>query len=920
MQKDRGKEFTWYSLKRSEVVQKLNSSKDDGLSSSEVSKRLNDYGSNSFIREDKYRLLKIFFANFKNFLIYVLFAAALISLFAKEKLEFYIILFIIIITIVLSFIQEFSADRTVKALNNLRPKDVTVIRNSKKISIMPENLVPGDIVLLNRGDLIPADMRILECNGISADEAILTGESVSKPKSEKVLEKSGVAISSTTNILYASTSITSGSGKGIVYATGFDTEIGKLSENIQQIKTTKSPLQKKIDAMSKRISLIVIVVCIMMFITMLSSGVSVSLALLIVSAVAVAGIPESFPLAMTLSLSRGVKKMAQKNALLKNLNSVETLGNTTVICTDKTGTLTENKMKISKLFFGLKETLDVQGVAYVPDYKIFKNSKTISSKDLNDNFFISSILCNNSSLYKENEQWKLEGEPTEGAFISLAQSQGYDEVKLRDEYKKIHEEPFTPEKKYMITVHRDKSKKSSLVSMKGAAERVLMRCAHYRDERGKIYSFSKTDKKHFLDLIEKQTSDGFRVMAVASKHLTQSTNDKLNSHFENGFTLEAIVGIEDPIREQVFSAVEECMNAGIKIVMVTGDHKLTALSIAKKLKIITSDKDIALTGEELAEIDDEHLDQIIENVRVFSRVTPEDKLRIISSFQRKGQIVAMTGDGVNDAPALKKADIGVSMGKNGTEVAREASDMILLDDNFATIVAAVKEGRTIYSNLRRFVYYLLTTNFAQVGIIFLAILLGFVYTLPLTAIMILFINLVTSTFPALALSVEPTHDKVMTYKPRDPKERILSKYILTKILVIFPIMMFSAFTLYLWELQILNSGVNKAMTVTFLVMVFSGLFHTFNARRLHTTIFNKDFFGNIYVFISVAFSAFLTILAIGTSYGRELFGLTQVGVYDWFIVLLFSSFIVVFAEILKFSISNEFEEQANLRGIKNYLK
>jgi Ca2+-transporting ATPase len=465
--------------------------------------------------------------------------------------------------------------------------------------------------------------------------------------------------------------------------------------------------------MSKQISYVVIIVCIILYFLLISNGVSSTLALLIISAVAVAGIPESFPLALTLSLSNGVKRMAKKNALLKNLNAVETLGNTTVICTDKTGTLTENKMMITKLFHGLNTSYDISGLPYVPNYNITNKDKEVKISSFFKEFFVSSILCNDSLLIKTSESWKLEGEPTEGAFLSFAKSQGYDEIEVRDSYKKIDEVAFSPEKKYMITVHKLNNKKQYVVSMKGAAERIVEKCRHYRDDNGKLSTMTPKMKKHFLSIIESSTSEGYRVMGVASKHITNESEKKIKDNIEHSFTLEGIVAIEDPIRPEVYDAVKECSDAGIKIVMITGDHKLTAEAIAKKLNIISSSKDLVFTGDDLSSIDDSKLDSIIADIKVFSRVTPDDKFRIISSFQRVGEVVAMTGDGVNDAPALKKSDIGISMGKNGTEVAREASDMILLDDNFATIVVAVKEGRTIFSNIRRFIYYLLTINLLE---------------------------------------------------------------------------------------------------------------------------------------------------------------------------------------------------------------
>jgi Ca2+-transporting ATPase len=518
----------------------------------------------------------------------------------------------------------------------------------------------------------------------------------------------------------------------------------------------------------------------------------------------------------------------------------------------------------------------------------------------------------------------MNGEPTEGALLALAKSFNMDDNLLREDNKRIHNLPFNPQKKYMVSVNQnidDKSKHSFY--LKGAGEIVLKKCSHYRTSDNKIKELTPKIIKEIGKNIEETNSSGLRVLSLASKrikHNSKKEKDFIEKNIEKNYVYEGFVGIEDPIREEVYDAVLQCHKAGIKITMITGDHKLIAQSIGEKLNLLKNGNNSykVLEGFELDRLTDEELDEIIDNVTIFARTTPEHKLRIVNSYQRRGEIVAMTGDGVNDAAALKKADIGISMGKNGTEVAREASNMVLTDDNFATIVNAVKEGRTVYSNIRRFIYYLLTGNFTEIGIIFLAIIIGF--SLPLTALMILFINLITSTIPALALSIEPTHNKVMKQKPRDPKEMLLSSYILTKIIVLVPILAFGTLGLFIWEHYMINGSLEKAMTMAFATLITFELFHAFNARRLHTTIFDKGFTNNYYLFGAIGISVILMLTSIYTELGQKIFETTPLLLNEWIMIIIVSSLVIVFNEVIKLSIKAEFNEQTALRDIKLHLE
>jgi len=892
-----------------------------GLSDKEVQERLNNYGKNVIEKETKQNVLKILFRNFNSILIYILLTSGIISILSNHLVEFIAIMIIILFTGLIGFFQELKAGKAIDALSKFTAKKVLVMRTNQKHEIFSENLVPGDIVLLKRGMMVPADIRILESKGIVADESIITGEAHQKAKISQKLSKQDVIISDMDNMLFSGTHIVAGSGFGVVVETGLDSELGKISSTLKKIGNQKSPLQTKIESMSTRISYVVIVICVLFFVLLLSKNFELYEALLLVGAVAVSGIPESFPLALTIALSNGVKVMSSKNALVKDLSSVETLGTTTIICTDKTGTLTENKMLVVKMFSNNVEYY-VEGSGYESKSIFMVNHKIVSRDKLkqHDLFFKTAILCNNSEIDLKEGDWVLNGEPTEGAILTLAKSAGYDEGILREQNKRVFEIPFDSSIKFMLVVCEEKKRTIIQTAyLKGALEKVLEKCSYVRKE-GKVVKLNLKEKEKIRAKLELYSEDTLRVLAFASKILKRKLSVGKEHHKElgGGFVFEGFVGIEDPIRKDAFDAVKECHSAGIRVVMITGDYKSTAKSIGEKLGLLKTGADLVLEGIELDKMDDSELDKIIKTVAIFARTTPDHKLRIVESLQRCGEIVAMTGDGVNDSPALKKADIGVSMGKGGTDVAREASNMILADDNFSTIVGAVKEGRTIYSNIRRFIYYLLTGNITEVSLVVLSISVGLLS--PLTALMVLFINVVTSTFPAVALSVEPTHNKVMKQKPRNPRERLLSNYILFKIIVLIPIIFGGTFLLFLWEVNAASASIERARTVAFATLILFELFHSFNARSLHTSIFNKNFFANKKIFYAVGFSLVLLLFSIYLPIGQDVFSTVALQFKDWAIIVLVASFVIFISELIKLLIKSEFEEQTKLQGSSSKLE
>jgi Ca2+-transporting ATPase len=914
------KEHFWHLRTTDEALAELTSSKEQGLSETEARQRLQMTGPNTIVGDASFKWFNVLLAKFNSILIYILFAASLIAFFTHEYLEFTIILIIILLTVFLGFFQEYKADRTMKALGKLAAKNVFVLRDGKKREIKAEELVPGDIVFLKRGDVVPADIRLLAVSGLQIIESTITGESKERTKTTAHLADEHLTLGDMDNMAFSSTHVILGTGVGLVVETGFTTVIGRISSSLQHIKPGKSPIQKKIDVMSKKISYMVLTVAVLLFIILLLQGTNFYFGLILVSAVAIAGIPESFPLALTLTFTNGIKKMAKQHALVKDLNSVETLGTTTVICTDKTGTLTENNMRVSKVYTSFDSEYTMKGTGYEPVNTFFQNEKQIEESQvaISKEFIKAIVLCNESDLEKKNDVWTIDGEPTEGALLAFAKSLDADEQVLREENKRVHLLPFDPLRKFMISVHRHID--NNLLYdfyLKGAGEIVLDKCSFYRTPDNSVQPLTPEKKQQLHDHIVSFNAQGLRVLSVASKSVTGTADQDVTNFIEqqitDAYVFEGFLGIEDPIRKEVYDAVLHCHDAGVKIVMITGDHSVIAKEIGKRLQLFTDSATKVLEGYELERLSDQELDDIILDVAIFARATPEHKLRIVDSFQRKGEIVAMTGDGVNDAPALKKADIGVAMGKNGTEVAREASNMILTDDNFATIVHAVREGRTVYSNIRRFIFYLLTGNFTEVSMIFFAVVLGL--SLPLTALMILFVNLVTSTIPALALSIEPTHEKVMRQQPRKPHERLLSSYILTKILVLIPFLLIGTLGLFSWELFIVEGSLEKAMTLAFVTLIMFELFHAFNARSLHTTLFDKKFFQNPFLFLAIALSFILTLLAVYTPLGQDIFSTVALTLQDWLIITAVSFTVVVFSELIKLSVRSEFKEQSNLQGI-----
>ncbi|MFT4308673.1 MAG: cation-translocating P-type ATPase [Candidatus Woesearchaeota archaeon] len=893
----RVKEHYWYLRSVDEVFEELESS-EEGLTSSQVKQRLERYGHNELEKAERFNSFKVLISKLNTLLVYILTATALLSLWAGHHLEFWVILVIIGFTVLVSWFQEYQAARSVEALESYTARKVSVVRGGKEHEIESRNLVPGDVIVIRRGMILPADIRVTHSSGIRADESILTGESVHKPKHADRIDKQDVPVADQNNILFSGTSIVTGSGRGVVIGTGLDSAIGRISHALKEIGYAPTPLQVRIERMTRRISFMVLGLAALFFVILLLQGQPMLAALILVGAVAVGGIPEGFPLVLTIALTHGVRKMAERNALVKDMSSVETLGTSTIICTDKTGTLTQNRMRATRIALASGDLIHVEGHGYEPIAVFRRGHAKLSHEDLDAHAELLEVcvFCSNAQLSLEDGEWTLEGEPTEGALLALAKAAGCDEEVMREDHPRTDEVPFDPEAKFMVTVH------DSTAYLKGALERVLEKCSHVRVD-GTVRTLSKPMRESIVTRGHELTDDALRVIAFATKKRVKRVP-------KSGYTFEGMVGIEDPLRPEAISAVEECKRAGIGVVMITGDHVNTARSIAQRVGILTKQRNKVLEASELDKMEDEDLDGIIGSVAVFARATPEHKLRIVKSLQRNGEIVAMTGDGVNDAPALKKADLGVAMGKHGTEVARQASNLVLADDNFGTIVDAVRQGRTIYSNIRRFIFYLLTANFTEVSLIILAVAIGL--SAPLTALFILTINVLTSVIPALALAVEPTNSNVMTHRPRHPDERLLSNYLLTKILVLIPLTVTATIGVFWYSMEILGRSLEYAQTMVFATIIVFELFHVFNARSLHTSIFSERFLKNPYIFLAIAATLSLTLLILYVPALQVVFGTVPLTGFDWLVITAIGSSIVVFSEIVKLLVLSEIREQ-NLR-------
>jgi len=884
----------WHAMNAQEVLQSLETGL-NGLTDEEARVRLERVGLNELRKGRRISPLKIFAGQFKEFLVIILIVAALVSAAIGEAVDAIVILAIIIAIAVLGFIQEYRAERALEALKKMAAPTATVIRNGKEKEIPSRDLVPGDMISLTVGDKIPADARIIEAHNLEVNEASLTGESTPVEKHLKVIA-SEVSIADRSNMVFGGTIVTYGHALAAVVSTGMSTEFGKIAGMIESAEEARTPLQTRLEHVGKWLGIVCIVVVAAVsflgliqgygYLQMFTWGVSL----------AVAAVPEALPAVVTGALAIGVQRMAKRNSIVRKLPAVETLGCTTVICVDKTGTLTKGEMTVRELFLN-SETIHVTGTGYAPQGDFLKEGAPIpDNRDIKFMFQVAS-LCNDARLEKEEGIWRVLGDPTEGALIVAATKLSISQEEMMRQYPRIGELPFTSERKLMTTIHLTPHGRK-IACVKGALEVVLEKCKYLQKGEAQL---ELTDglKGEILQANEKMAARALRLLAIAHRELPKEMQKFDEELTERDLIFLGLVGMIDPPREEAKQAVELCEQAGVRVVMITGDHKLTATAIAQELSLMKGTQ-LAITGDELDKLDDKEFTSIVKDVAVYARVSPEHKLRIVKALKLNGHVVAMTGDGVNDAPALKSADIGVSMGITGTDVSKEASDMILVDDNFASIVAAMQEGRVIYDNIKKYLAYLLSCNIAEILIMFSVSLISFIQNshipLPLIAVQILWVNLVTDGLPALALGVDPPDPDIMQRPPRDPKESVFTARV-NRLIVVGAVTM-ALFTTPIF-LSKLIVGEKVARTIVFTLIVMFEMFNAFNCRSERHSLLKVGFTKNRFLLIAVASSILLQLAVIYVPFLQAMFETAPLGVYDWALVILLSATVILTVEASK---------------------
>ncbi|MCQ1530617.1 calcium-translocating P-type ATPase, PMCA-type [Lutispora saccharofermentans] len=827
-----------------------------GLSEKEALEKLKKHGFNELIKKNKKGPITIFAEQFKNLMTLVLIGAALISWFFGERADAITILAIIVLNSILGFIQEFKAERSIEALMELSAPGAKVVREGKLSHISAKYVVPGDLLLIEAGDRIPADGIVLECTGLMVDESLLTGESVPVEKKPRGSDR-----------VFMGTISTSGKAKVVTYSTGMNTEMGKIANMLQEIPDEYTPLQRRLAQLGKYIVAICLIICAVVSITGIMRGEEPYNMLLTGISLAVAAIPEGLPAIVTVALAIGVQRMYKRNALVRKLPAVETLGSTTVICSDKTGTLTQNKMTVKKLYIG--------------DKFIEPQKDRFPSSDAVKLFFTASAVCNDA-FYEEKLMAEPEssGDPTELAILKAAWTAGIKKPNLDKEYKRIHEIPFDSDRKRM-TVAVKRKNGESYVFVKGAVDIILGLCSKYYGPKGE-QPMTYLDMKNILSANERMASSALRVLGAAYKKLDGSID---KNSLEKDLIFLGMTGMIDPPRPEAAKAVETCIMSGIRPVMITGDHKMTAAAIGKELGILTSESQI-LAGSELDKLSDKQLEKASGRIAVYARVSPKHKLRIVKALKASGHTVAMTGDGVNDAPAIKEADIGISMGITGTDVTKEASSMVLLDDNFSTIVAAVEEGRIIYDNIRKFIRYLLSCNIGEVLTMFLASLLYM--PVPLIPIQILWVNLVTDGLPAMALGIDPPDNDIMRRRPRSKKEGIFSEGLGLKILMRGIAIGLGTLSVYALMLYLTYNDIQRARTCAFASLVLSQLSFVFECRSEHRSILKINPLTNIWLILAVLCSLGLLLMVIYVPFFHTIFDTVALRGIEWIIVVSMS--------------------------------
>ncbi|MCU7837112.1 MAG: cation-transporting P-type ATPase, partial [gamma proteobacterium symbiont of Taylorina sp.] len=845
---------SWYAIKIHKVFSILKADA-NGLTQEEANLRLQTYGANQIPAARSLTPLQRFLLQFHNLLIYILLASSAVTAMLGHWVDTGVIIAVVLANAVIGFIQEGKAENALKAIRSMLSPQAIVLRDGQRQNIAAEELVPGDVIHLQSGDKVPADVRLFKLKSLQIQESILTGESIAVEKNINAVAEQ-VDLGDRYCMAYSGTLVSHGQASALVVATGGDTEIGQISRLLERVETLTTPLLRQISQFARWLTLVIIVIAVATFLFGIEFR-QYPAAEMFLAAVglAVAAIPEGLPAIMTITLAIGVQGMARRHAIIRNLPAVETLGSVTVICSDKTGTLTRNEMMVQSV---VTETglFEISGDGYDPHGGFSFADKEIAVDDhpVLAELIRAAVLCNDASLRKENGEWILQGDPTEGSLLTLGAKAGLDQSFEREVWLRTDVIPFESEHRFMATLHHDHFR-HGFVYIKGAPERILEMCSQQRCHGEDL----PIDHHYWLEQIQKMAQRGQRVLAIAFKNVGSDYRELNFIELETGLTLLGIVGMIDPPREDAIQAVSRCQAAGIRVKMITGDHAVTALAIAKQMGIAQGEK--VLTGHEIETMEDEQLRAIVDQVDIFARSSPEHKLRLVEAMQANGHVVAMTGDGVNDAPALKRADVGTAMGQNGTEVAKEAAEMVLADDNFASIAQAVEEGRMVYDNLRKAILFILPTNGGEALTIIAAIVFG--RMLPITPVQILWVNMITAVTLALALAFEPAEKDIMQRPPRDSSQPILSGMFIWRIVFVSVILVLGTFGLFIWERE-QGVSIETARTIAVNTLVMFEIFYLFSSRYITASVFSYDgFFGNRYALMAVAI---LIVFQLGFTY------------------------------------------------------
>ncbi len=886
----------FFSLSPTETLSLLESSA-AGLSSAEAGRRRAHFGPNTITPKKGTPPIIMFLLQFNQPLIYILLVAGIITALLQEWVDSSVIFGVVLINAIIGFVQEYKAIQAIDALAKAASSDATVIRDGKKQRIPTPELTIGDIVMLQSGDKIPADLRLIHVKELQVDESALTGESVPVSKNTEVL-KTDTVLADRKNSAFASMLVTYGTATGVVTAIGDDTEIGKINQMIASADVLVTPLTKNIGKFSQVMLYVILVLAAVTFVIGMIRGEKALDMFLAAVALSVGAIPEGLPAALTITLAIGVSKMAKRNAIIRKLPAVETLGSTSVICSDKTGTLTQNQMTVQEIFSG-DVKMEVTGVGYAPSGEFILNGSVIDphKNAALQECLIAGILCNDTNIVHHENHWKVEGDPTEACLITSAEKAGFKRNELSHRLPRIDTVPFESQHQYMATLHDDTGNKTKKAYLKGSIESVLVHCVDSLNADGSKTSFH-SDEIH--DIAASMAKQGLRILAFASKNMPSEMTDLTHKDIIKGWTFLGLQAMIDPARPEVITAIKACQSAGIRVKMITGDHEITALAIAKNIGIVNEtnkpDSELVLNGKKISALSDSELEPLSEQISVFARVAPEDKLRLVKALQKKGDSVAMTGDGVNDAPSLKQANIGIAMGITGTDVAKETADMILTDDNFATIEAAVEEGRGVYDNLIKFITWTLPTNFGEGVLILAAIVAGL--TLPILPVQILWINMTTAVFLGLMLAFEPKEPHIMERSPRKSNEPVLSGFVITQIVLVGFLLCVASFGFFDWAIRSGRSA-EVARTIAVNIFVMGELFYLFNCRSLRLPLVNLNFFSNIPLIAGVLFTLFLQIVFTYIPFMNTAFKSQPLGLFDWVYITGVGLAIFIIIEIEK---------------------